>query len=105
MPNNKRAMQFMPFNGLRGYEALVYAAEHPKEKRREITEDHATRLDEIMGRLCKGDEIRLTFYTGEGYEKITCRVKEIDTAFRILRTDRGEIEFRDVWEIVTRDKR
>ena len=99
MPNNKRAMQFMPFNGLRGYESLLYAAEHPKEKRREISEARAARLDEIMSRLSKGDLVRVTFYTGSGYEELTCRVKEIDTAFRRLRTDQGEVAFQDLWEI------
>ena len=99
MPNNKRAMQFMPFNGLRGYESLLYAAEHPKEKRREISEARAARLDEIMSHLRKGDLVRVTFYTGSGYEELTCRVKEIDTAFRRLRTDQGEVAFQDLWEI------
>lgn len=99
MPNNKRAMQFMPFNGLRGYESLLYAAEHPKEKRREISEARAARLDEIMSRLSKGDLVRVTFYTGSGYEELTCQVKEIDTAFRRLRTDQGEVAFQDLWEI------
>ena len=99
MPNNKRAMQFMPFNGLRGYESLLYAAEHPKEKRREISEARAARLDEIMSHLRKGDLVRVTFYTGSGYEELTCQVKEIDTAFRRLRTDQGEVAFQDLWEI------
>lgn len=99
MPNNKRAMQFMPFNGLRGYESLLYAAEHPKEKRREISEARAARLDEIMSHLRKGDLVRVTFYTGSGYEELTCRVKEIDAAFRRLRTDQGEVAFQDLWEI------
>ena len=100
MPNNKRAMQFMPFNGLRGYESLLYAAEHPQEMRREISEGRAARLDEIMSRLSKGDVVRVTFFTGSGYEEITCRVKEIDTAFRVLRTDKGAIAFLDLWEVI-----
>ncbi len=104
MPNNKRAIQFMPFNGLRGYDALVYAAEHPKEMRREITEARAARLDEIMSRLRKGDLVRVTFYTGSGYEELACRVKEIDTAFRVLRTDKGAIAFCDLWEVIRGDK-
>ncbi len=99
MPNNKRAMQFMPFNGLRGYDTLLYAAEHPKEKRREITEDHAARLDEIIRRLRKGDIVKLIFYTNAGYQKMICRIKEPDTIFHILRTDKGNISFRDIWEI------
>ncbi len=99
MPNNKRAVQFMPFNGLRGYDALIYGAEHPAEPRREITEDRAAHLDEILRRLQKGDVVQVSFYTKGGYREIIGRVKEIVPAFRTLRMEWGEISFRDVWEI------
>ncbi len=99
MPNNKRAMQFMPFNGLKGYDALLYEAEHPKEIKREITEDHAARLNEIIQSLHKGNIVTLSFYTGAGYQKITCRIQEVNTTFRRLRTDKGNISFQDLWEI------
>lgn len=99
MPNSKRAIQFMPFNGLRGYDALVYEAEHPKEMRREITEDRATRLNEIIQSLRKGNRVTLSFYTGAGYQKIACRIQEVDSVFRRLRTDKGTISFQDLWEV------
>lgn len=99
MPNNKRAMQFMPFNGLKGYDTLLYEAEHPKEVKREITEDHAARLNELIQSLRKGNIVALSFYTSAGYRQITCRLREVDTTFRILRTDKGNISFQDLWKI------
>lgn len=101
MPNTKRAIQFMPFNGLRGYENLVNQAEHPRLTKREITEAHAAILNHKLHSLCKGETIIATYYTEKGYRTTICCVKEVDSIFHILRSDKGNIPFSDLWDIET----
>ena len=48
MPDRKRAAQFMPFNGLRGYAEQVTAAQIRRAARREITEDRARALNDAL---------------------------------------------------------
>ena len=101
MPNVKRAIQFMPFNGLRGYENLVTQAEHPAHTQREITEDRAAQLNQKLLSLYKGETIIATYYTGKNYKATICCVKEVDPIFKILRTDKGNIPFSALWELET----
>lgn len=101
MPNTKRAIQFMPFNGLRGYENLVIQAEHPAVMRREITEDRAAMLNRKLHSLYKGETIIITYYTGKDYHTTICCIKEIDSTFHILRSDKGNIPFHDLWDVET----
>lgn len=97
----KRAAQFMPFNGLRGFTTQLGEAECPKIERREITEDHANDLNQKIQQLYKNETIVLTLYTDNGYIHQLCCIKEVDCTFRLLRTDRGNISFSDIWDIDT----
>lgn len=53
MPDRKRAAQFMPFNGLRGYAEQVTAAQIRRAARREITEDRTRALNDALLELEK----------------------------------------------------
>lgn len=97
----KRAVQFMPFNGLRGFSEQLVQAECPEVERREITEDHANVLNQKIQKLYKNETIVLTRYTANGYINQLCCVKEVDCTFRLLRTDCGNISFADIWDIDT----
>ena len=59
MPDRKRAAQFMPFNGLRGYAEQVTAAQIRRAARREITEDRARALNDALLELEKGDTVSI----------------------------------------------
>ena len=57
MPDRKRAAQFMPFNGLRGYAEQVTAAQIRRAARREITEDRARALNDALLGLARAVEL------------------------------------------------
>ena len=102
MPYNpNRAIQFMPFNGLKGFSDLLQKSETPPPVRRELTEDRAHELDEKLQTLYKGETVVLTTYTHNGYVSDVYCIKEIDSVFKVLRTNKGNIPFMDIWEIET----
>ena len=97
--NSTRAIQFKPFNGLRGYDRMITSAETPTPKRREMTEDRCAMLNEKLCHLHKNDTVVITYFTGKGYVASLCCIKEIDAIYRIIRTDQKSIPFQDLWDI------
>lgn len=100
MPDRKRAAQFMPFNGLRGYAEQVTAAQIQRAARREITEDRARALNDALLELKKGDTVAITYFTGNGYAHTRTTIFEVDPVYRRLRTEDGVIRFRDLWDVM-----
>lgn len=100
MPDRKRAAQFMPFNGLRGYAEQVTAAQIQRAARREITEDRARALNDALLGLARGDSVSIIHFTGNGYVCTHTTIVEVDTVYRRLRTEDGIIHFKDLWNVV-----
>lgn len=102
MNNPMRAVQFMPFNGLRGYDHMISASEQPKATRREITEDRAQKLNDQLSKLHKDETVVITYFSDQGdYVSKICCIKEVDCISRCIRTSKGRIPFRDLWDIET----
>lgn len=99
MNYNNRACQFLPFNGLRGFDNLIEQAETPKIEKREITEDHARVLNEQISTLRKGDLVKIIYYTPAGYVTRKCKIVEINIYLRYLRTQTDCLSFNDLWSI------
>lgn len=99
MPDRKRAAQFMPFNGLRGYAEQVTAAQIQRAARREITEDRARALNDALLELERGDSVTIIHFTGNGYIRTHTAIVEVDPVYRRLRTEDGVIRFRDLWDV------
>ena len=100
MPHRKRAAQFMPFNGLRGYAEQVTAAQIRRAARREITEDRARALNDALLGLARGDSVTIIHFTGNGYASTHTTIIEVDAVYRRLRTEDGDIRFKDLWDVV-----
>lgn len=100
MPDKKRAAQFMPFNGLRGYAEQVRAAQLRRAARREITEDRARALNNALLGLARGDSVSIIHFTGNGYACTHTTIVEVDPVYRRLRTEDGIIRFKDLWDVV-----
>ena len=100
MPDRKRAAQFMPFNGLRGYAEQVTAAQIQRAARREITEDRARALNDALLGLARGDSVTIIHFTGNGYACTHTTIIEVDAVYRRLRTEDGVIRFKDLWDVV-----
>ena len=97
--NNNRARQFLPFNGLRGYDELLYEAGREKEEKREITEDHAWKLSGELQLVERKMTVTITYYDVDTYRTITGKVEQIDKIFRVLQVAGKRIYFEDVWEV------
>lgn len=78
MDNRKRARQFLPFNGLKGYGELLTEAREEEEEERPLSEDRAQKLDNILGHLRKEDHLRLTFYESGRYRTLEGMLESID---------------------------
>ena len=57
-----RARQFMPFASLRGYYDFIREQERVKEPRRELSEDDAQELSDVLGKTARGVMLRVVFY-------------------------------------------
>lgn len=99
MDNEKRARQFLPFNGLKGYGELLAEAKETEEKERPLSEDRARKLDALLGCIKKGDLLRITFYEAGRYRALEGALESIDLPFRFLRIEGKNIPFRHIREI------
>ena len=80
MSDKKRAVQFLPFNGLRGYDEMIRKKRKIKEPKKEISERRAAFLDLMIRSMSRGDLIRCIFYKEDHYEEesgIASKVDEI----------------------------
>lgn len=92
-PHPDRARQFMPFAALRGYYNLVQAKEVVAEERRELTEEDARALNELIACLERGALVRVVYYDGKGYRTCTGAVSQVDAIYRTLWIVRTAIPF------------
>lgn len=99
MDNRKRARQFLPFNGLKGYGELLTEAREEEEEEQPLSEDRAQKLDDILGHLRKGDHLHLTFYESGRYRTLEGMLESIDRPWHFLRLGGKNISFRHIWEI------
>lgn len=94
-----RARQFLPFAALRGYYELIRQQERVPEPKRELPEEDALRLSELVARLCKGDLVRITHYDEDAYITTEGVVTRIDTAFKTLDVVKRRIDFDAILDI------
>ena len=85
-----RARQFMPFASLREQERV-------KEPRRELSEDDAQELSDVLGKTTRGVMLRVVFYDKDHYETAVGLVSEFDPVFRSLCIVRRKIPFGDIY--------
>lgn len=94
-----RAVQFLPFSGLKGYELLLREAERIKEPQRELSEDRAAFLDTVICRINKGDAVEIAYYNVDSYKIISGEIGEIDMISKVIKIGNLTIAFKNIWEI------
>ena len=99
MSREDRAKQFLPFASLTGLEVMMKTQEKVVSPRKEISDERAKKLDEIVSSLKKSDVVRITYYSGDGYSSIEGAATEIDTVFGRIRIIKTSINFSDIYEI------
>lgn len=73
-----RAFQFLPFNGLRGYDSLLAEAEREKTYRKDRSEERLAHLDKMIFLLEKGDAAEITWYDRDTYRTMAGAISSID---------------------------
>lgn len=91
-----RAAQFMPFAALRGYYELVRQQERVPDVRHELTEEEAAELSHTVGRIKRGDIVRVTYYDRDAYVTMTGCVARIDVVYREIVVVKTRIPLDDV---------
>ena len=97
--NVKRAVQFIPFAALRGFDEMLAEELAIKEDRTELGEDDCARISETLSSLKKNDFVRVRFYDKTRYRKEYGTVTEIDYTARYLKVGVVKIPFADLSDI------
>ncbi len=112
MSLHDRAAQFSPFAALTGYEDAVGEAARLTDRRQELDEEQAARLEQQLSLLtetaAERPEITVTYFlpdarkSGGKYVTVQGALRRIDeTEKTLIFTDGRRIAIRDIWEIST----
>ncbi|MGN0073350.1 MAG: hypothetical protein ACI36W_06125 [Coriobacteriales bacterium] len=99
VPRAERARQFMPFMALKGYYELCRQKERCPSPRRELTEEEALGLSQVVASLSKGDMVQVTFYDHDAYVIRQGVLAELVPELHYLRLVRQRIDFDDILAI------
>lgn len=99
VPRAERARQFMPFMALKGYYELCRQKERCPSPRRELTEEEALGLSQVVASLSKGNMVQVTFYDHDAYVTRQGVLAELVPELRYLRLVRQRIDFDDILAI------
>lgn len=102
MHNNKDdyAIEFQPFDSLKGFRECL----HKKEKRpvfkKELMEDECERLNMLFQRLHKGLCVKVTYYDHQQYLTVQGLITLLDREYRkVLCIEQHKISFHDILDI------
>ena len=94
-----RAMQFAPFAALKGYYKAVRIQEHITEPKKELSEDEAEAISNILNKLRVGTTVRIRYYDVDAYTNIEGVVTELNPPYRRLKVVKTAIPFDDIYTI------
>ncbi|GAA6315720.1 hypothetical protein F310043J5_02260 [Anaerostipes hominis (ex Lee et al. 2021)] len=95
-----RARQFLPFAALKGYEEMLREMERTTEPKRELMEEDARRLNEIIKCIKKGSYVYILHYENGTYTTTEGSVAFIDEVYHKIFIGEDKIDFNDIWDIV-----
>ena len=79
----KRAVQFMPFAALKGYEESIAQACELTETKRELSEEQQIELNTIICNLQKNDFVKMECFQTNRYIQVEGYIKKVD-CFNLL---------------------
>ena len=95
----ERAVQFMPFAALRGFDEMLEEELSLHEEKRELGEDDAAAISHTLAKLTKNDFIKVTFYDKTRYRKECGAVTEINFTVGYFYVGIGKVFIDDISEI------
>ncbi|MBR5516455.1 MAG: YolD-like family protein [Firmicutes bacterium] len=99
MASTDRAKQFAPFAALKGHEMELAKKREIIESRIELAEDEIESINECLGCLNIGDEVRVTYYDKKVYVTMIGNVEKIYIYESALQIKSKKIEFKDIYRI------
>lgn len=103
MPRSRRAKQFQPFNALKGLFEAIAAKERIPTPRRYLTEEMIAEINKTLNMLKKGQFVTVVYYdaTEQEYLQLTGPVTKLDPYWHYLKIGDTEIEFTEIYELLT----
>ncbi len=94
-----RAMQFAPFSALKGYYESIRQQERLTEPKKELSEDEAEALSNILNKLRLGTTVKIRYYDVDAYTTMEGVVTEINLPYHRLKIVKTAIPFDDIYTI------
>ncbi len=96
-----RAKQFAPFESMSGLRAALRQKEleHERVEKIEVSEARAQKLETAIKKLSRGDNVKITYYSGGFYADVVGKVTALNTADRYIKVGDGKIFFDDLYDI------
>lgn len=94
-----RAMQFAPFAALKGYYEAVREQERITESKKELGEEDAEIISNILNKLSVGTTVKIRYYDVDAYTTIIGVITEINPPYRRLKVIKTNISFDDIYSI------
>jgi hypothetical protein len=101
MPRSQRAKQFAPFAALKGLEEALAEKEKLRVKKRELSEERKSEINDILKKIHRGVIVTAVYYghIEQEYLQITGRVERLCEQRQRLFIGDTEISFDDLLEI------
>lgn len=98
--NNDNAIEFQPFDSLKGFRQCLREKEKKPVDKKELMEDECERLNSLFQRLHKGLLVKVTYYAHQQYLTIQGVITKIDRDYcRMIFINQQRISFYDIMDI------
>ena len=94
-----RARQFLPFDALKGYKELIKEQERIKVSKKELTDDDAVYLSNVLNSLKKGLMVEVIYFENDEYIKVVGMVSRIDLVNRYIFVVKKQLLLDNIWNI------
>lgn len=101
MPPAQRAKQFAPFDAVVGLRKALRDKEKIRVPKKEISEDMAEEINNVLINIKVGDVITAVYYNGseQEYIQLTGKVTLIDGCKKIINIGNRKIDFDDLYNL------
>ena len=99
MPPSRRAKQFSMFDALKGLQEALAAKGRLPEPRKELAQDAAEELNQLLCSLERGTFVTIVYYCKyqEEYRQITGMVNKIDQLWEYIQIGQVCIDFSEIY--------
>ena len=85
-----RAKQFLQFDALAGLQEALREKEVEKKKKKDLSEETLTKLDESFNKIEIGSNVKIKYYKNRKYNEIIGEVTNIDYVRKKIQINKSE---------------